>query len=113
MGWRDQPACSTKASWGPTCIVIYQGKALLGLHHLPSEITLVPYHVLRIWVVQAVLLDAAVLLCAIRLRVPMGRDALPVLGFSSASPLFRQVIVFFLLGPAKYVPTGGPSDSAD
>lgn len=37
MGWREQPACSPKASWGPTCIIIYQGKALLGLHHLPSE----------------------------------------------------------------------------
>lgn len=53
MGWREQPACSPKASWGPTCIIIYQGKALLGLQLVPPEtsvLTAVPYLVLWIWV---------------------------------------------------------------
>lgn len=53
------------------------------------------------------------MLCAIRLHGPVGRDALLVLGLASASPLFRQVVVFFLFGPAKHVASGGPSDSAD
>lgn len=73
MGWREQQACSLKAPWGPTCITIYQGKVLLGLHHLPSEtsvFTVVPQCVLWIWVVQAVLLDAA-MFC-----VPLGYMAL-------------------------------------
>lgn len=53
------------------------------------------------------------MLCAIRLHGPMGRDALPDLELFSASPLIRQVVVFFFLGPAKHVPTGGLSDSAN
>lgn len=73
MGWREQPACSPKASWGPTRIIIYQEKALLGLHHLPCEtsvFTVVPYCVLWIWVVQAVLLDAAMCCVPLGYMVP-------------------------------------------
>lgn len=115
MGWREQPACSPKASWGPTCIIIYQGKALLGLHHLPSEtsvFTVVPCLGSVDVGSPGSPVGCCYVLCAITLHGPMGRDALPVLGLSSASPLFRQVAVFCFLGPAKHVPTGGLSDSA-
>lgn len=89
MGWKEQAACSPKSSWGQTCVIIFQGKALLGLHQLPSEtsvFTVVPV------VSQPYFMDlgspsspvgCCYVLCAIRLHGPVGRNGLPVLELSS------------------------------
>lgn len=69
MGWREQPACSPKASWGPTWIISYGGRLYWDcttclLRPLCSLLFLTVF--LCMGVVQAALLDAA--MCC----VPLG-----------------------------------------
>lgn len=92
-----QPTCSPKESWGPTCIIIYQRRALLGLHCLLSHtvLTVLPYIFLWIWVVQAALLDASA--CCVPLRC----TALP-----SASPLWQGLSFASLVQQKLFLPGG-------
>jgi len=92
-----QSACSPKESWGPTRVVIYQGKGLQGLHHLLSEsraFAVVPYHPSLDLGCPHSPAGCCYRLRATGLHGPVGRGALPTLGLSSAGVQASGCLLF-------------------
>lgn len=80
-----------------TCIIIYQRKALLGQRCLLSEtraFTVVPYHFSFYLCSPHSPVGCCYVLCAIGLHGPVGRDALPTLGLSSAGVQASSRLLF-------------------